>query len=118
MTTNGQRTLYAFDVDDTLEVSGGPVALGTLVELAGVNGIVGLCGNWALLCQRWPEWHHFVSFLGPMAMTKAVFLGQLREYVLAADYVMVGNAPMGDQAEAEWAGWRFIEARDFAGGVR
>ena len=41
--------LYAFDVDDTLELSGGPVRLSDVVRLRRDGHIVGLCGNWAIV---------------------------------------------------------------------
>jgi hypothetical protein len=37
--------VYAFDVDETLEVSKGPVKLADLVTLREHGHIVGLCGN-------------------------------------------------------------------------
>ena len=40
--------VYAFDVDETLEVSKGPVKLFDLVTLREHGHIVGLCGNWAM----------------------------------------------------------------------
>ena len=41
--------VYAFDVDETLEVSKGPVKLSDLVKLREHGHIVGLCGNWAMV---------------------------------------------------------------------
>jgi hypothetical protein len=41
--------VYAFDVDETLEVSKGPVKLFDLVKLREHGHIVGLCGNWAMV---------------------------------------------------------------------
>jgi len=116
--------LYAFDVDETLEVSNGPVAVEALRSLGAEGHIVGLCGNWAVFVRKVPEWHRVVSFLGPFALSKADFLAQLRLYVRAGDYVMVGNDPAtgwgnsADRAAAERAGWRFIRETDFAAGAR
>ena len=62
--------LYAFDVDETLELSGGPVRLADVVRLRKDGHIVGLCGNWAVVTRSWPEWFEFFSFVGPMLMTK------------------------------------------------
>jgi hypothetical protein len=104
--------IYAFDVDDTLDISNGPVIVAALRELAAEH-IVGICGNWALFIQRVPDWHHIVGFVGPMLMTKADFLRQLRVYVLADRYVMVGNAGPDDTA-AHDAGWEFISEQEFA----
>ena len=57
--------LYAFDVDETLEVSKGPVKLFDLVKLREHGHIVGLCGNWAMVTLHYPDWHHICSFVGP-----------------------------------------------------
>ena len=116
--------LYAFDVDDTLEVSDGPVTVAALRALVDHGHIVGLCGNWAVFVRAIPDWHRVVSFLGPFHVTKADFLVQLRLHVPASDYVMVGNDPStgrgssADRAAAEQAGWRFILEASFAAGER
>jgi hypothetical protein len=117
--------VYAFDVDHTLELSAGPIPIDSMRKLAAEGHIVGLCGNWALITQSVPDWHRFISFVGPMAMTKADFLGQLRLHVGAADYVMVGNSPRysdaglsDDEGAAALAGWRFIQEQAFAAGER
>jgi hypothetical protein len=124
MTTTSPR-LYAFDVDDTLEISGGPVPVAALDGLRGEGHIVGLCGNWAVFVGAVAGWHRLVSFLGPThVISKADFLSDLRRYIPAADYVMVGNDPatgLGsseDRAAALAAGWRFILEVDFAAGAR
>ena len=49
--------VYAFDVDETLEVSKGPVKLVDLVKLREHGHIVGLCGNWAMVTLHCPDWH-------------------------------------------------------------
>jgi hypothetical protein len=115
--------LYAFDVDETLELSGGPVRLADVVRLRKDGHIVGLCGNWAVVTRSWPEWFEFFSFVGPMLMTKPEFLKQLSTYVPAEEYVMVGNilgvsGQSDDQGAANAAGWRFIKESDFARGTR
>jgi hypothetical protein len=38
--------IYAFDVDETLDVSAGPVSLASIDELKRRGDIVGLNGNW------------------------------------------------------------------------
>lgn len=101
--------LIAFDVDDTLGVSGGPIPLDFLLELRSKGHIVGLCGNWALFVRQTPDWPYIVSFLGPMEMTKTAFLLQLRTYIQADAYVMVGNDT--DKPHAEAAGFRFVYER-------
>jgi hypothetical protein len=82
--------IYAFDVDETLEVSAGPIQITKLRELAKEH-IVGLCGNWALFVKSVGDWHTFISFVGPMEMTKEAFLEQLATHVKADSYFMVGS---------------------------
>jgi uncharacterized SAM-dependent methyltransferase len=116
--------LYAFDVDETLEVSSGPVPVTALSALRDEGHIVGLCGNWGVFVQAVPEWHRIVSFVGPLQLSKADFLTQLRLHIRAGDYVMVGNDPRtgwgtsADREAAERAGWRFIREAEFAAGAR
>ena len=116
--------IYAFDVDHTLDLSDGPVSLGTIIDLRRTTGaIVGLCGNWALVTRHVPGWHEIFSFVGPMDIPKAGMLLQIRRYCPADDYVMVGNDPRlygnsDDIAAAVEAGWRFIREYDFAAGMR
>ncbi len=108
--------VYAFDVDETLEVSKGPVKLFDL-------HIVGLCGNWAMVTLHCPDWHRICSFVGPCGIEKDDFLRQLRQYIPGDDYVMVGNilgmsGASDDRGAADRAGWRFIQESEFAKGVR
>jgi hypothetical protein len=58
-----------------------------------------------------------------MDMSKHAFLSQIKTYVRADDYVMVGNVlgvsgASDDQGAATLAGWRFIKETDFAAGER
>jgi hypothetical protein len=115
--------VYAFDVDETLELSGGPVKIVDVVALRAAGHIVGLCGNWGLVTQVWPGWHTLFSFLGPMKMKKEEFLEQLATYIPATEHVMVGNLHLisgasDDSGAARLAGWRFIQEKDFAAGAR
>jgi hypothetical protein len=115
--------IYAFDVDDTLEVSGGPVTIVSVSSLKPEGHIVGLNGNWAVVVQSVPLWHRIFSFIGPMEMSKDIFLNQLRTYIRADDYVMVGNikgvsGASDDEGAANLAGWRFIRESKFAAGAR
>jgi len=115
--------VYAFDVDETLEVSQGPVKLSDLVKLREHGHIVGLCGNWGMVTLHCPDWHHICSFVGPCGIEKHDFLRQLRQYIPGHDYVMVGNilgisGASDDRGAAERAGWRFIQESEFAKGVR
>ena len=115
--------VYAFDVDETLEVSDGPVTMADLAKLREDGHIVGLCGNWAMVTQHYPGWHHICSFVGPCGIEKADFLRQLRQHIPGDDYVMVGNilgisGASDDRGAAERAGWRFIKESEFASGAR
>ena len=115
--------IYAFDVDETLNVSAGPVSLASIDEVKRRGDIVGLNGNWAVVVQTVPLWHRLFSFIGPMEMSKEIFLKQLKTYIRADDYVMVGNikgisGASDDEGAAGSAGWRFIKESDFAAGVR
>ena len=58
--------LYAFDVDDTLEISNGPVRLADMQALRNSGHIIGLCGNWGLFTRSVGNWYEHVSFIGPM----------------------------------------------------
>jgi hypothetical protein len=115
--------IYAFDVDDTLEVSGGPISIVSVGSLRAQGHIVGLNGNWAVVVQSVPLWHRTFSFIGPMQMSKDVFLNQLKTYIPADDYIMVGNikgisGASDDEGAADLAGWRFIKESDFAARTR
>ena len=115
--------IYAFDVDDTLEVSGGPISIVSVGNLKPEGHIVGLNGNWAVVVQSVPLWHLIFSFIGPMEMPKDIFLNQLKTYISADDYIMVGNikgvsGASDDAGAANLAGWRFIKESDFAAGER
>jgi hypothetical protein len=109
-------------VDETLELSGGPIRLSELAVLRAQGHIVGLCGNWAVVTRHVPFWPLFLCFFNAAA-EKAAFLEQIRLHVPAEEYVMVGNVQgvsgaSDDQGAATRAGWRFIQERDFAAGVR
>jgi hypothetical protein len=115
--------LYAFDVDDTLELSDGPISIASLRALLAEGHILGLCGNYAVVTQQLPDWHRIFSFLGPMEMSKASFLSQLAAYVPADEYILVGNDPaefgVSDDRYSAWvANWRFIREHAFAAGER
>jgi hypothetical protein len=108
--------IYAFDVDETLEVSAGPIQITRLRELAKEH-VVGLCGNWALFVNSVPDWHRFISFVGPMEMTKEAFLDQLATHIKADNYFMIGNilgisGASDDKGAAEKAGWQFIKENE------
>lgn len=115
--------VYALNVDETLEVSKGPVRLSDLATLVEQGHIVGLCGNWAMVTLNCTGWHHIFSFLGPCGLEKHEFLKQLRDNIPGDDYVMVGNilgisGASDDSGAAERASWRFIQEIDFSKGAR
>ena len=115
--------LYAFDVDDTLEISNGPVRLADMQALRKSGHIIGLCGNWGFFTRSVPDWYERVSFIGPMLLPKADYLIELRTYIRAESYVMVGNDPRifgasDDATAAREAGFRFIREAEFADGMR
>lgn len=123
--------VYAFDVDDCLEVSKGPVTLAMLMALRVEGHIVGLCGNWGVVTSRVPGWQHLISFFN-VNIPKHEYLHHLKNYIKADDYVMVGNigpectrnfnypqtGGSNDMTAAHLAGWRFIKEQDFANGNR
>lgn len=105
--------IIMFDVDETLQCGGGPVPHSALVELRRQGHIVGICGNWALALNVVPKLLSIVTFAGPMVMPKDVFLGQIKQYIRADEYVMVGNilgvsGASDDQGAAHRAGWLFL----------
>lgn len=115
--------IYAFDIDETLEVSGGPIPMSDLKQLFLDGEIVGLCGNWARVTGSTWGWWHYISFIGPIGAPKEEFLRQLQTYIPADEVVMVGNiygvsGASDDEGAAQRAGVRFIRERDFAQGAR
>lgn len=117
-----QPIVYAFDVDHTLEISGGPVTLKSMMDLRVAGHIVGVCGNMAVFCSV-PGWWHLASFLGQGPLPKEIFLQNLKVNIPARDHVMVGNilgvsGASDDQGAAQRALWRFIKESDFAAGAR
>lgn len=119
--------IYLFDVDHTLEISNGPVKLQDIVDLKIAGNITGINGNWAVAVNRINGWQHLFSFIGPMAMSKEIFMNQIKQYVKAEEYIMIGNDDTDpkwtfrvsmDKLAADQAGWRFICEDDFANGAR
>lgn len=122
---------YAFDVDETLEISHGPVKLEAMQELRRWGHIVGICGNMHVFCSL-PDWHERVSFLGQGFLPKEAFLHGLKINIRADDFVMVGNVgpdcakasglpqsgSSADWTAATKAGWRFLTEKEFAEGKR
>lgn len=113
------KRFFLFDVDETLWVSGGPINRPVLETLRNFRNIVGICGNYAMFTINVVGWEHLVSVIGPIGgITKRKMMEDLKKYVYAEEYIMVGNenpsnSVISDKAEAEGASWRFIEATEF-----
>lgn len=107
------------------------------MDLRVAGDVVGICGNWACLTQQIAGWQHLVSFINCVPeywvdgkrSDKVDFLKLLKQYVPAADHVMVGNVPgqvnslgvichSNDVEAANLAGWRFLTESQFAAGER
>ena len=112
----GPVNIYLFDVDGTLEISNGPVKLAQVINLRHAGHIVGLCGNWGFFINFCPGWENFLNLIGPIGTSKALYMAQLKMYVRAERYVLVGNSPP-DDIEARDAGWEFVHERDFKEGL-
>lgn len=129
--------VYAFDVDETITVSDGPVTLQMMKGLRDQGHVVGLCGNLNAFCCRVEGWWEYVSFtlnfdtfpvIGGSygsCFPKEVWLKLFQHTVFptAEEYILVGNiqgvsGASDDQGAAQRAGWRFIKESDFANGVR
>lgn len=114
--------VYAFDVDETLEISNGPVPIKFIKALYDQGHVVGICGNWSLFVQQVPQWNKMVSFVGQFYhhMSKEDFLKYIKEAIYADEYIMVGNDPAhfgnsNDIQAAQLAGWTFIREDKFHG---
>lgn len=114
------KRCIAFDVDETLTISNGPIDPKYIKALHDAGQIVGICGNAPLFVRAVPEWEKYVSFLGQFYphMTKETFLQWMKAAVVADEYVMVGNDPAhygasNDIAAARTAGWRFVREDQF-----
>ena len=137
--------IYAFDVDETLEVSNGPVTIQMLKDLRKEGHIVGLCGALCRFLQKVPDWHNIISFTLNFdfgfnnwyaayglhsPIPKAIWLHcfQHATFPGAEEYILVGNqfgrvnslgftCGSSDDIAAAQAGWRFILEDDFATGA-
>jgi hypothetical protein len=138
--------VYAFDVDECLETSNGPVTVQMLRDLREQGHIVGLCGALCRFMDKTEDWHKVISFTLNFDfgynnwyaayglhshIPKQVWLHCFQHVTFpgAEEYVMVGNIygeknSLGhvcgshDSEAAAAAGWRFIKEDDFARGVR
>ena len=133
--------IYAFDVDECLETSNGPVTVQMLRDLHEEGHVVGICGNLSALLPKVADWHRFISFTLNLDFGLPAYLGWLVPKAIwlhcfqhtafpgAEEYIMVGNVfgemnSLGmvcgsrDNEAAAAAGWRFIRESDFAAGAR
>lgn len=114
------KRVFAFDVDETLDISNGPIPTSTVKTLYDLHNIVGICGNWSHFVRVVPDWNKCVSFIGQFYgyTSKEVFLQHLKNAIAADEYIMVGNDPAhfgnsNDIEAARLAGWRFIREDQF-----
>lgn len=112
--------LIAFDVDETLWCSGGPVQPQHLVKLKSRGHTLGLCGNWGLVTSQVQGWQKVFSFIGPIGIAKDLYLNQLRTYVPSDRYFMVGNdhkrglyRSPNDRLLSNKTGFEFVSELDF-----
>lgn len=123
--------VYSFDVDETLEISNGPIKIESLIELKNQGHIIGICGNIHPFCSKVEKWWEIISFTliydgGPWNFPlKEIQLEIFKKltYKKADEYIMVGNiknvsGSSDDKNAAEKAKWRFIKESDFAIGMR
>lgn len=114
--------IYLFDVDETLEISGGPVTFQSIIDLKAQGNIVGLCGNWGLITRNTRGWENLFSLIN-IGAEKVAFMQHILRYIPAEDYIMVGNrkgglSPDDEELTRLAGGWRFIAEKDFAAGSR
>lgn len=115
-----EKIVFAFDVDETLDISRGPIPTSTVKKLYDSGYIVGICGNWAHYVRTVPDWNKTVSFIGQFYgyTSKEVFLKQLKSAIQADRYIMIGNDPAhygnsNDIEAARIAEWEFIREDAF-----
>lgn len=114
------KRVFAFDVDETLDISNGPINHEVLKILYDRNNIVGICGNWSHFVRSVPDWNKCVSFVGQFYhhMSKQDFLGYIKDAVSADEYILVGNDPAhfgnsNDIEAARLANWTFVREDEF-----
>ncbi len=134
--------VYAFDVDECIETSNGPVTVQMLRDLRKDGHIVGICGNLSAFLPHIQDWYEFISFTmnfdfgfngwyGMGLIPKAIWLHCFQHVACPGceEYIMVGNVfgaenSLGfvchshDSEAAEKAGWRLNKEDDFAAGER
>jgi len=98
--------VVAFDVDGTLEISGGPIPLSKLWELKKAGVVVGVVGNWELAIKH----IRGLDFYQAGIPNKAEILRAIGEGKVLRIYV--GDTE-DDAGQALAAGWIFLYPRDF-----
>lgn len=111
-----------FDVDETLEITGGPVKFTQLINLHSQGHIIGLCGNFAAVTLNTTGWHHLFSLIKITGGRKHEWLTAVKKYIPADRYIMIGNtnpqnSPYSDREEAQLANWEYIEEKQFKEGL-
>lgn len=112
------KSIIAFDIDHTLQISNGDITLQQIMRLKKEGHILGLCGNWGLVTSIIDEWENLFSFIGAIGITKILFLSQLKRYVKAERYIFIGNDPKyygesDDITSAKMASWEFYRENQF-----
>jgi len=98
--------VVAFDVDGTLEISGGRIPVRHLLDLKRAGFVVGVVGNWELAIRRVKG----LDFYQAGIPSKADILDAIGTGKVFRLYV--GDLE-SDRCEAERAGWNFIFASDY-----
>jgi len=95
------NVIVAFDVDGTLDISGGRIPVRHLLDLKRAGVIVGVVGNWKIAFERVKGLDFYQAGIPSKAeILKA--LGQGKPLKL-----YIGDLEP-DKAEADKAGWNFI----------
>jgi len=98
--------IVAFDVDDTLEISGGRIPVKHLLDLRKAGVIVGVVGNWELAIKHIKG----LDFYQAGIPSKAEILRAIGEGKALKLYV--GDLE-SDRHEARRAGWNFIHVNEY-----
>jgi len=100
------RAIIAFDVDGTLDISGGPIPATHLLALQKCGLLVGVVGNWKRAFESVKGLDFYQAGIpSKTEILRALGAGKaLRIYVGDTDE---------DREEAMKAGWNFIHAGDY-----
>jgi len=100
------KAIIAFDVDGTLNISGGPIPATHLLNLQRCGLVIGVLGNW----RRAFDSIKGLDFYQAGIPSKAEILKALGTNKAFKLYVADTDA---DREEALKAGWNFIYAKDY-----